>query len=166
MEVTLPPVFSASGGSDHLSLFGPAMEGAQVNQVKDLFFIFDPDVEVSRKAASNVFGVLFSTGARANLYYTQELHWNSDGVLRRRWRGDSFRIHVQRRRQAAAAAPLLTIVDRTRGKQQVSPARWFPTRQSSAGKDTNFPELLRRRALAKPVATFCVTPIGNLTKTA
>ena len=148
VEVTLPPVFSASGGSDHLSLFGPAMEGAQVNQVKDLFSIFDPEVEVSRKA-DNVFGVLFSTGARANLYYTQELHWNTDGVLHRRWRGDSFRIHVQRRRQAAAATPLLTIVDRTRGTLQVSPARWFPTRQSTAGKDANFPELLSQTRLSK-----------------
>ena len=56
---------------------------------------------------------------------------------------------MQRRRQAAAAAPLLTIVERTRGEQQVPPARWFTTRQSTAGKDVDFPELLSQTRLSK-----------------
>jgi hypothetical protein len=56
---------------------------------------------------------------------------------------------VQRRRQAAAATPLLTVVERTRGEQQVSPARWFPTRQSTAGKDVDVPELLLQTRLSK-----------------
>ena len=149
VEVDLPPVYSAPGSGDHLSLFGPAMEGAQINQVKALFSSFDPDVEITRKAGSNSFGVLFSTGTHANLYYKQELHWTTEGVLRRRWRGAPFRIHVQRRRQAAAAAPLLTVVERTRGDQPVPPARWFPLRQFTAGKTVDFPELLSQSRLSK-----------------
>ena len=65
------------------------------------------------------------------------------------WRGAPFRIHVQRRRQAAAAAPLLTVVERTRGDQPVPPACWFPLRQFTAGKTVDFPELLSQSRLSK-----------------
>ena len=80
----------------------------------------------------------------------QELHWTDDSILYRRWRGGPFHIHVQRRRQAAAAVPLLTIVERrTRGEQQVPPTRWFPKRRSTAGKEVDFPELLSQTRAAQ-----------------